>query len=102
MKSVVVTLLFIVIVGIMISTKPKIDDYANFMRQEIVRGTKDEDNLSEGLALLFGGLAGSVLSNATIRRNYLLFSTYQMDLETGPLRCLGMLGNFVNCVKVGQ
>ena len=41
MKSVVVTLLFIAIVGIMISTKPTIDDYANFMRQEIVRGTKD-------------------------------------------------------------
>ena len=88
--------------GTMILTNPTIDDYSDYMQQGIVNSTKDKDDLSRGLALLFGGLAGSVVSRATTRRNFLFFSVYHTDLKTDKYRCLGIFGNFVDCVDENQ
>ena len=102
MKTVVLILLLMAIGGTMILTNPTIDDYSAYMQQEIVNSTRDKDDFSRGLALLFGGLAGSVVSHATKRTNFVFFSIYHTDLKTEKFRCLGIFGNFVNCDGEGQ
>lgn len=102
MKTVILILLLMALGGSMILTNPTMDDYSAYMQQEIVNSTRDKNELSRGLALLFGGLAGSVVSNATTRSNYVFFSIYHTDLKTDKYRCLGIFGNFVNCVDEEQ
>ena len=98
MKTVIVILLLMAIGGTMILTNPTSDDYSAYMQQGIINSTRNKDELSRGMALLFGGLAGSVVSHATTRTNFLFFSVYHTDLKTDKYRCLGIFGNFVDCV----
>lgn len=98
MKTIIVLLLLTALGGTMILTNPTLDDYSAYVKQDIVDSSKDKNAFSRSMAELFGGLAGSVVSSATTRTNYLFFSVYHTDLKTDKYRCLGILGNFVNCV----
>ncbi|MEZ5540569.1 MAG: hypothetical protein R3F42_00845 [Pseudomonadota bacterium] len=99
MKSRLIELLVVVLIGVMLATNPTLDDYGEHLRQQVVEDTQGKDELSRGMASIFGGLAGTMLTNLSKRSNYLLFSHFETDMSPDIYHCIGVLGNFVNCGK---
>ena len=94
MKGIVTAIVLIGIVLLFVITNPSTDDYEDYMRQEMIKESQGEDELSSALGSLFGGVAGSLLANASTRKNYLVYSVYATDLGNSDLVVLGVLGNF--------
>ena len=99
MKFRIIELLVIVLIGVMLATNPTLEDYGDHLRQQVVEDTQDRDELSKGLASIFGGLASTMLTNLSKRTNYLLFSRFETDMSSDTYHCIGVLGNFINCEK---
>lgn len=94
MKGIITAIILVGIVLLFVVTNPSTDDYEAYLKQEMSNEAKGEDDLSAALAGLFGGVAGSLLANASTRKNYVLFSIYETDLGTSEYVALGVLGNF--------
>lgn len=96
MKSIIAFALGIAIATAMVATNPSMEDYSNFLGHKYVHSAKNQDDITRGFALILGGLAGSVLSTQTTRKNYLLFSTYETDTGSKKLLYVGIFKNFIN------
>ncbi|AIY43370.1 hypothetical protein LT85_4212 [Collimonas arenae] len=82
------------ILGVLIFTNPKIDNYEQYIHQAITQETSHRDGLTQAIGTLFGGVASSFIANSTVRNNYVLFSIYDSDLGNQHLKYVGILGNF--------
>lgn len=97
MKLLSTTLILIAVVGLLVYTNPTLDEYSNYMRQQIVHEANDQDQESRSLAVALGGIASYFISNATTRENYVVFSVFKTELGPKRKRCIGLLGNFFGC-----
>lgn len=95
MKALTGTIVNLAILGLLVATNPSPMDHSTFIRQELAREAQNDGGLSEVLMLLFGGFAESVISNATTRDNYLIFSIYTTNIGEDELVVLGVLGSFL-------
>lgn len=81
--------------GFLTYTNPRIEAYEQFVAQEIQTEMGKHANPLAGLVgSLFGGFAADLLRRQTLRRDYVLFSTYDTALAGQHLRALGVLNNF--------
>ena len=92
MKSLTGVLLVFGVVGMLTYTNPTMDDYVDFIKNELIR--RSQNSVDQGLLHLLGGF---VISGATERRNYVLFSIYQTQDPFKITDCLAILGNFYGC-----
>ena len=100
MKGLVSVILFALLFALMISANPTVQDYSEFLRNELVQPTADEeDDLLQALIVVFGGLTESVIAASTSRTNYLILSAYETDIETYHIECIGVLGHFFRCKR---
>ena len=99
MKSLIVTILGVATLGLMAFTNPKMADYEQFIRKEIINDTKKSDDLSQALGLLFGGIASSLATSATVRSDYVFLSIYDTTFGEDHVRVLGALNNFFVLTK---
>ncbi len=83
-------------------TNPGMDrfkDFAEDRSEDILLQETGDNALGRFLANLGGSLAGSYVDRITERRNYLLFSTYTVDLDRerqgDEWRFLGIAGQFL-------
>ena len=95
MKGLIITIALVAFIALLALTNPDTDEYSDYLREELAREAREEDELAGALMAIFGGLAESVLANATSRDNYVLFSVYTTDLDPDELVVLGILGNFI-------
>ena len=93
--SLVVTL--VAVLGLMAYTNPSMDDFGNYVRQNVIQESRKEakDPFSQFLGSIAGGIAGSLVSSQTIRTDYLFFSTYELQLGKERLKALGIFRNFL-------
>jgi hypothetical protein len=83
------------LLGLLVFTNPRMEDYEQYLRQEILRETGKGDDVGIALGALVSGVASSLLTGATVRNDYVFWSTYETMLGNKPLRVLGVLRNFV-------
>jgi hypothetical protein len=95
MKGLIVAVLLVGVVLLLGITNPDTESYASYLRQELTDEANAESELAGALVSIFGGVAESILGNATTRDNYVLFSVYTTALDSDELVVLGILGNFV-------
>lgn len=95
MKALITTIVLLAILGLLVATNPSPKDHSAYVRQELAKEAQNDGGLSEALMLLLGGVAESVVSNATTRDNYLIFSIYTTNLGGDELVVLGVLGRFL-------
>ncbi|HEX7069519.1 MAG TPA: DUF4359 domain-containing protein [Rhodothermales bacterium] len=82
---------------------PDMEDFQLFVEtsaEELIREEVGEGLLSDALSTLGSGLIGDHVDEITTRRNYIIFSTYTIDLDQEPesgdeWRFLGMAGQFL-------
>ncbi|MCE5334410.1 MAG: DUF4359 domain-containing protein [Desulfobacteraceae bacterium] len=83
--------------GTLAFTNPSLNDYQDFMRQEIIKQSRKsgEASLERILGPLLGGFAGGLIASQTIREDYIFFSTYELSIGKKRLRALGIAKKFV-------
>jgi len=100
-------LAFFVCLGVLFFSNPDIDDFRPFIKEEARKIIQDQVN-APGLGDVLSGagaeLAESFVDNVTKRKNYYLFSTYEIDLtprnrSDKPYTFVGIGGNFISFDK---
>jgi hypothetical protein len=94
MKSMATVIILLVLLGFLAYTNPSMDQYGDFVRDEIQDGVGQGGQVEKALGRVIGGLAGGVLTSATTRTDYLFFSIYDTDLGTDEIKCLGIVNTF--------
>jgi hypothetical protein len=94
-KTMIVAVALIAILALMVATNPTPDDYSDYLRQDFAKEANKKGEVPGALAGIVGGVAGSLLSGAAERHNYLFFSTYTIGSNSDQRVTLGILGNFV-------
>jgi transposase len=98
MKTLVIFILLALLLALMVSTNPTSQDYSEFFRNELVQPTEDEeDDILQALIFVFSGITENVISSTTNRKDYVILSTYETDIETYHIECIGMFGQFFGC-----
>ena len=95
MKVLSAVVVALCLLGLLVFTNPRMEDYEQYLRQEILRETGKGDDVGMALGALVSGVASSLLTGATVRNDYVFWSTYETMLGNRPLRVLGVLRNFV-------
>jgi hypothetical protein len=95
MKLFSITLILIGLLGLLAYTNPKLDNYDQFISQQIIEETrKEKDPMAGSLGSLLGGFAASLMTRQTVRQDYVFFSTYDTSFGNEHLRAIGVLNNF--------
>ena len=82
---------------------PDMDDFRLFIEtrtEDLIRREAGETPVGGALSRLGSNLAGAYIGEVTDRNNYVVFSTYTIDLdgqesETGDWRFVGIGGRFI-------
>ncbi len=103
MKALVLVILLALLLGLMTSTNPTVHDYSEFLRNELVQQTADEeDDILQALMVIFGALTENVIAASTSRTDYLILSVYETDIETYHIECIGVFGKFFGCKSTDE
>lgn len=95
MKLFSITLVLIAVFGLLAYTNPALDSYDQFISQRITDVTKKEkEPLVGALGYLLGGFAADVMTQQTVRKDYVFFSTYDTAFGKEHFRAIGVLNNF--------
>jgi Domain of unknown function (DUF4359) len=95
MKLFSITLILIAVFGILAYTNPNLNNYDQFISQQITEETrKGKDPVAEVLGSLLGGFAANLMTKQTVRKDYIFFSTYDTAFGNEHLRAIGVLNNF--------
>lgn len=100
------TLLFICL-GVLFFTNPDIDDFRSYVKEESRRMIQEgvtAPGLGDVLSDAGSQIAETFVDNVTKRKEYYLFSTYEIDLtprngSDKPFRFVGVGGTFINLRK---
>lgn len=97
MKSLATVIALVALVGLMVYTNPTRDDLSDYIHQYIMEESQKRMQAPQGqvLASILGGIAGGFMSSQTVRTDYILFSTYELQLGKERLRALGLFKNFL-------
>ena len=96
MKSIVITIVLVSLLGLMAYTNPNLDAYQNFIQQKIIQETrKTGDKSEQALALFFGGIASSLVASQTVRNDYVFFSIYDTKFDKEYFKSIGIFKNFI-------
>jgi hypothetical protein len=97
MRSLATVIALSALVGLMAYTNPSMEDFSNYVRQYVVKESQKEmqDPLGHLLTSILGGIAGGVVSSQTLRTDYILFSTYEVQFGKERFKALGICRNFI-------
>jgi hypothetical protein len=97
MKSLVIIIALVALVGLMVYTNPSMDDLSSYVRQYVMKESQKrmKDSQDQLLGTILGGIAGGVLSSQTVRTDYILFSTYEAQFGKERFKALGIFRNFI-------
>jgi len=95
MKLFSITLILIALSGLLAYTNPDLKHYDQFISQQITEKARKEKNpLAGALDSLLGGFAANLMTQQTIRKDYVFFSTYDTVLGNEHIQAVGILNNF--------
>jgi len=97
MKSLAIIIVLLALATLMVYTNPSSDDLGNYVRQYVMKESqkKMQEPSGQFLSSILGGIAGSVISSQTLRTDYILFSTYEVQFGKERFKALGIFRNFI-------
>ena len=97
MKSLAIIIVLLALAALMVYTNPSSDDLGNYVRQYVMKESqkKMQEPSGQFLSSILGGIAGSVISSQTLRTDYILFSTYEVQFGKERFKALGIFKNFI-------
>ncbi len=95
MKLFSIILILIALFGLLAYTNPKLDNYDQFISQQIIEETREaKDPVAGALGSLLGGFAANLMTKQTVRKDYVFFSTYDTAFGNEHMQAIGVLNNF--------
>ena len=97
MKSLAIIIALVALVGLMVYTNPSKDDLSNYVSQYVMKESqkKMKDPQGQFLGTILSGIVGGVISSQTLRTDYILFSTYEVQFGKERFKALGIFRNFI-------
>jgi hypothetical protein len=86
---------FILIAGILVFTNPDSEDFTSYVKQRMERKISDsgDDAVTDFVAKNLPELAEGVVAKMVERRNFLVYSVYELDMGRNSYRYIG-IGTF--------
>ena len=95
MKLFSITLAFIALFGLLAYTNPALNNYDEFISQRITeKAKKQSDPVVGALGSLLGSVAANLLTTQSVRKDYVLFSTYDTTFLNKHVQVIGIMNNF--------
>ncbi len=99
--------LLAVCLGLLFFTNPDMNDFRGYVKEEsqrMIREGVSAPGLGDALSDTGSQIAETFVENVTERKDYYLFSTYEIDLLPGnpsnkPFKFVGVGGTFINLRK---
>ena len=97
MKSLAIVIALVALAGLMVYTNPSMDDLSNYVRQYVMKESQEKmkDPQGQFLSTILGDIVGGVMSSQTVRTDYILFSTYEVQFGKERFKALGIFRNFI-------
>ncbi len=90
-----ITLTLIILLGVLAYTNPSLNNYDDFISQQITeKARKQSDPVVGALGSLLGSVAANLLTTQTARKDYLFFSIYDTTFLNKHVQAIGILNNF--------
>ncbi len=96
-KSLAIIITLLALASLLVYTNPSKDDLSNYVRQYVMKESQKtmKDPQGQFLSAILGDIAGGVMSSQTVRTDYILFSTYEVQFGKERFKALGIFGNFI-------
>lgn len=95
MKLFSITLILVTLFSLLAYTNPKLDNYDQFIGQQITEESrKAKDPMVGALGSLLGGFAATLMTHQTVRKDYVFFSTYDTAFGNEHMQAIGIMNNF--------
>jgi hypothetical protein len=88
-------IIFILAIVLLFATNPSEQQFTSYLRDRIHKQARGDETLTGDLTRLFSGPAASLAGLGTVRKDYFLCSTYELDLPGEEHLFLGILDHFV-------
>ncbi|MGV8074583.1 MAG: hypothetical protein AB2L11_08515 [Syntrophobacteraceae bacterium] len=97
MKSAALAIILVGAVGLLVYTNPTMEDFGNYARQYAIQELEleSQDPIGRFFGSILGGIAGGMASSQAIRTDYVILSTYELQMGKERLRALGIFRNFI-------
>ena len=94
MKS-TIFLVFVAFLGLLFVTNPTMDQYEQYVHQQLIIEANTQGKVSQAFGTLFGGVASHLVANATLRHDYIFMSIFEAEYGDNHLSVVGVLNNFI-------
>ena len=92
------TALFLATLGflaLLFATNPTMDQYEQYVRQELLKDASANGQVGQTLGTMFSGIASHFIGDATLRHDCFLVSIFESNFGDNHQRALGILNHFI-------
>ncbi len=87
-------IILILVIALFIVTNPSEQQFTSFLKDRIQEQVEGDDTLTGDLTRILAGPAASLAGMGAVRKDYYLFSTFQLELPGEESLYLGALDHF--------
>ncbi len=87
--------IFILVMALLYATNPSEQQFTSFLKDKIQEQAEGDETIAGDLTRILSGPAASLAGMGTIRKNYYLCSTYELELPGEEHLYLGLLDHFI-------
>jgi hypothetical protein len=87
-------LILILVIALLYATNPSEGQFTSFLKDRIQEQAEGDETLTGELTRILAGPAASLAGMGAVRKDYYLFSTFQMELPGEESLYLGALDHF--------
>lgn len=86
--------ILVLTLALLFATNPSEQQFTSFLKEKIREQAKGDETVAGDLTRILSGPAASLAGMGTVRKNYYLCSTYEMELPGEEHLYLGILDHF--------
>ena len=87
--------IFVLLLALLYATNPSEQQFTSFLQEKIQEQAEGDETMTGDLKRILSGPAASLAGMGTVRKNYYLCSTYDLELPGEEHLYLGILDHFI-------
>lgn len=87
-------IIFVLLLALLYATNPSEQQFTSFLKENIREQAEGDETIAGDLKRILSGPAASLAGMGTVRKNYYLCSTYDLELPGEEYLYLGILDHF--------
>ncbi len=87
--------ILVLVLALLFATNPSEQQFTSFLKDKIQEQAEGDETMAGDLRRILSGPAASLAGLGTVRKNYYLCSTYELELPGEEHLYLGLLDHFI-------